>query len=162
MYCFNKRGTLSHLGIQVALIEDVLTMREQWHEQGLLTHDEIRTDCLLGGAVKNVSGLFIKAVEEGYETPQNYIDSLKEIESKKRFETERKKREEKDKEKREEAEAWRRANERLNNLPEAERQELWEATRIKILSSPEYKDATPQQLKIFRVCNEQLDSFGNY
>ena len=73
---------------------------------------------------------------------------LKEIESKKRFETERKKREEKDKEKREEAEAWGRANEQLNNLPEAEHQELWEVTRAKILSSPEYKDATPQQLKI--------------
>jgi hypothetical protein len=53
---------------------------------------------------------------------------LKEIESKKRFEAERKKSEEKAKKKREEAEAWERANERLNNLPEAERQELWEAT----------------------------------
>lgn len=103
---------------------------------------------LLGGAVKNVSGLFIKAVEEDYVAPQNYFDSLKEIESKKLFEAERKKREEKDKEKRKEAEVWERANERLNNLPEAERQELWEATRAKILSSPEYKDATPQQLKI--------------
>lgn len=40
------------------------------------------------------------------------------------------------------------ASERLNNLPEAERQELWEATRDKIISSPEYKDATPSQLKI--------------
>lgn len=37
---------------------------------------------LLGGAIKNVSGLFIKAVEESYETPQSYLDSLKEIESK--------------------------------------------------------------------------------
>jgi len=73
---------------------------------------------------------------------------LKEIESKKHFETKWKKREEKDKEKREEDKAWEQANEQLNNLPEAERQELWEAVRIKILSSPEYKDATPQQLKI--------------
>jgi hypothetical protein len=103
---------------------------------------------LLGGAIKNVSGLFIKAVEESYETPQSYLDSLKEIESKNRFEAERKKSEEKDKEKREEAEAWGRADKRLNNLPEAERQDLWEATRIKIISSSEYKDATPQQLKI--------------
>jgi hypothetical protein len=103
---------------------------------------------LLGGAVKNVSGLFIKAVEEGYEAPQNYLDSLKEIESKKRFEAERKKSEEKGKKKREEAKAWERANKRLNSLPEVERQELWEATRTKIISSPEYKDATPQQLKI--------------
>jgi hypothetical protein len=30
---------------------------------------------LLGGTIKNISGLFIKAVEEGYETPQNYLDS---------------------------------------------------------------------------------------
>jgi hypothetical protein len=102
----------------------------------------------LGGAVKNVSGLFIKAVEEGYEAPQNYLGSSKELESKKHFEAERKKNEEKDKEKREEAEAWERANERLNSLPKAEREELWEAIRTKILLSPEYKDATPQQLKI--------------
>jgi hypothetical protein len=74
--------------------------------------------------------------------------ALREIESKKRFEAERKRSEEKDKEKREEAKAWEQANERLNNLPEAERQELWEATRTKILSSPKYKDATPPQLKI--------------
>jgi hypothetical protein len=103
---------------------------------------------LLSGAIKNVSGLFIKAAEEGYETPQNYLDSLKEIESKNRFEAERKKSEEKDKEKREEAESWERASERLNNLPKAVRHQLWKATRTKIISSPEYKDATPQQLKI--------------
>ncbi len=103
---------------------------------------------LLGGAIKNVSGLFIKAVEENYETPQSYLDFLKEIESKKRIEAEQKKREEKDKEKRKETEVWERANERLNNLPEAERQELWEVSRAKILSSPEYKNSTPQQLKI--------------
>jgi hypothetical protein len=103
---------------------------------------------LLGGAIKNISGLFIKAVEEGYETPQTYLDSLKEIESKKRFEAERKKSEKRDKEKREEDKAWKRANERLNNLPEVEREELWDAIRTRILSSPEYKDATPQQLKI--------------
>jgi hypothetical protein len=109
---------------------------------------------LLGGAIKNVSGLFIKAVEEGYETPQNYLDSLKEIESKKRFDAERKKSEERNKIKREETEAWEQANERLNNLPETERQELWEATKVKILSSPEYKDATPQQLKILESVME--------
>lgn len=33
-------------------------------------------------------------------------------------------------------------------MTKTERQELWEATRAKIISSPEYKDATPQQLKI--------------
>jgi hypothetical protein len=103
---------------------------------------------LLGGAIKNVSGLFIKAIEEGYETPQTYLDSLKDAGSKKQSEAERKKNAEKDKAKREEEGLWKRANDRLNNLPEAERQKLWEATREKILSSPDYKDAAPQQLKI--------------
>jgi hypothetical protein len=103
---------------------------------------------LLGGTVKNLSGLFIRAVEEGYEAPQSYFDSLKEAESKKRFEAERKKNEEKDKAKREEEAIRGRASERLNNLPEAERQKLWEATRAELLSSPTYKDATPAQLKI--------------
>ena len=103
---------------------------------------------LLGGAIKNVSGLFIKAVEEGYEAPRSYLDSLKEIQSKKQFEAERKKNEEKDKARREEEEIWMRADARLNSLPEAERQELWKASRAKILASPDYKDATPQQLKI--------------
>lgn len=42
---FNERGALSHLGIQVASTEDVLAMREQWHERGLLTRDEMNTDC---------------------------------------------------------------------------------------------------------------------
>lgn len=103
---------------------------------------------LLGGKVKNLSGLFIKAVEEGYEPPPSYFDSLKEAEAKKRFEAERKKSEEKDKAKREEVAARERANERLNNLPESERQKLWATTKAEILSTPQYKDATPQQLKI--------------
>lgn len=44
-HSFNERGTLSHLGIQVASTEDVLAMREQWHERGLITRDEMQTDC---------------------------------------------------------------------------------------------------------------------
>ena len=44
-HSFGERGALSHLGIQVASTEDVLTMREQWHERGLLTRDEMQTDC---------------------------------------------------------------------------------------------------------------------
>jgi hypothetical protein len=103
---------------------------------------------LIGGMVKNLSGLFIAAVEEGYDTPQTYLDSLKETESKKRFEAEQKRNAEKDKARREDEGFWNRANDRLNNLPEAKRQKLWEATREKILSSSDYKDATPQQLKI--------------
>jgi catechol 2,3-dioxygenase-like lactoylglutathione lyase family enzyme len=42
---FNERGALSHLGIQVASTADVLAMRAQWHERGLLTRDEMQTDC---------------------------------------------------------------------------------------------------------------------
>ncbi len=42
---FNEAGALSHLGIQVASTEDVLAMREQWHRRGLITRDEMQTDC---------------------------------------------------------------------------------------------------------------------
>ncbi|MDQ2920939.1 MAG: VOC family protein [Acidobacteriota bacterium] len=42
---FNERGALSHLGIQVASTEDVLAMREKWAESGLVTRDEMRTNC---------------------------------------------------------------------------------------------------------------------
>ena len=103
---------------------------------------------LLGKPPNSVSGLFIAAVEKKFPPPQSYLNSLKDVESKKRFEAERKKNEEKDKTKRKGEELWNRANDRLNNLPEAERQKLWGATREKILSSPDYKDAAPQQLKI--------------
>jgi catechol 2,3-dioxygenase-like lactoylglutathione lyase family enzyme len=42
---FGERGALSHMGIQVASTEDVLAMREDWHERGLLTRDEMNTNC---------------------------------------------------------------------------------------------------------------------
>ncbi|MDQ3259049.1 MAG: VOC family protein [Acidobacteriota bacterium] len=42
---FNERGALSHLGIQVASTADVLLMRERWAEAGLITRDEMQTDC---------------------------------------------------------------------------------------------------------------------
>src|SRR5205085_10392238 len=42
---FTDRGALSHLGIQVASTADVLSMREQWTEAGLLTRDEMQTNC---------------------------------------------------------------------------------------------------------------------
>ena len=38
-------GALSHLGLQVASTDDVLAMRTQWHEAGLVTKDEMQTDC---------------------------------------------------------------------------------------------------------------------
>ena len=42
---FESAGVLSHLGIQVASTEDVLAMRELWHERGLITRDEMQTNC---------------------------------------------------------------------------------------------------------------------
>ena len=42
---FNERGALSHLGIQVSSTDDVLRMRENWLAAGLLTRDEMQTDC---------------------------------------------------------------------------------------------------------------------
>jgi catechol 2,3-dioxygenase-like lactoylglutathione lyase family enzyme len=44
-HAFNERGALSHLGIQVASTGDVLAIREQWAEAGLLTRDEMQTSC---------------------------------------------------------------------------------------------------------------------
>jgi len=38
-------GTLSHLGLQVATTEDVLATRRRWNEAGLLTSDEMQTNC---------------------------------------------------------------------------------------------------------------------
>jgi len=38
-------GALSHLGIQLASTEDVLAVREKWAAAGLLTRDEMQTDC---------------------------------------------------------------------------------------------------------------------
>ena len=42
---FEGRGALSHLGIQVASTEDVMAIRQNWRESGLMTRDEMRTDC---------------------------------------------------------------------------------------------------------------------
>jgi catechol 2,3-dioxygenase-like lactoylglutathione lyase family enzyme len=38
-------GALSHLGIQVRTTGDVLAYRQQWVERGLVTRDEMQTDC---------------------------------------------------------------------------------------------------------------------
>ena len=38
-------GALSHMGIQVGSTEDVLAMRQQWAEAGLITREEMKTDC---------------------------------------------------------------------------------------------------------------------
>src|SRR5687767_1789613 len=41
----NERGALSHLGIQVASTDDVLATRQRWSEVGLITRDEMQTNC---------------------------------------------------------------------------------------------------------------------
>jgi catechol 2,3-dioxygenase-like lactoylglutathione lyase family enzyme len=38
-------GALSHLGLQVGSTEDVLAVRTRWAEAGLVTRDEMKTDC---------------------------------------------------------------------------------------------------------------------
>jgi catechol 2,3-dioxygenase-like lactoylglutathione lyase family enzyme len=40
-----EHGGLSHLGIQVESTADVLAVREQWQQRGLLTRDEMQTEC---------------------------------------------------------------------------------------------------------------------
>ncbi len=42
---FNERGALSHLGIQVASTADVLAMRQKWEAAGLVTREEMQTNC---------------------------------------------------------------------------------------------------------------------
>jgi predicted lactoylglutathione lyase len=42
---FTGRGALSHLGIQVASTNDVLAMRDKWAASGLITRDEMQTNC---------------------------------------------------------------------------------------------------------------------
>ncbi|HKY28573.1 MAG TPA: ArsI/CadI family heavy metal resistance metalloenzyme [Pyrinomonadaceae bacterium] len=44
-HSFTERGALSHLGIQVASTEDVMTVRRKWENAGLLTRDELQTNC---------------------------------------------------------------------------------------------------------------------
>ena len=38
-------GALSHLGIQVGSTDDVFTARQRWIDAGLITRDEMQTDC---------------------------------------------------------------------------------------------------------------------
>jgi catechol 2,3-dioxygenase-like lactoylglutathione lyase family enzyme len=40
-----KGGSLSHLGLQVESTDEVLDMAKRWQENGLVTLDEMRTDC---------------------------------------------------------------------------------------------------------------------
>lgn len=42
---FAARGALSHLGIQLGSTEDVLAMRQKWADAGLVTREEMQTNC---------------------------------------------------------------------------------------------------------------------
>src|SRR5262245_23556431 len=42
---FHDAGALSHLGIQVSSTDDVLAIRREWMKAGLVTRDEMRTEC---------------------------------------------------------------------------------------------------------------------
>ena len=42
---FSERGALSHMGIQVGSTEDVLAKRQEWVDAGLVTRDEMQTNC---------------------------------------------------------------------------------------------------------------------
>lgn len=42
---FEKGGSLSHLGLQVESTDEVLEIGKRWKENGLLTLDEMQTDC---------------------------------------------------------------------------------------------------------------------
>ena len=42
---FKGAGALSHMGIQVTSTADVFKVRRQWEESGLVTRDEMQTDC---------------------------------------------------------------------------------------------------------------------
>ena len=42
---FGVAGALSHVGFQVSSTEEVLATRALWHERGLITRDEMQTNC---------------------------------------------------------------------------------------------------------------------
>jgi catechol 2,3-dioxygenase-like lactoylglutathione lyase family enzyme len=42
---FKDAGALSHMGIQVTSTMDVLNIRQKWADAGLVTRDEMQTDC---------------------------------------------------------------------------------------------------------------------
>jgi len=42
---FAGKGALSHMGIQVAATEDVVALRDQWAERGLVPREEMQTTC---------------------------------------------------------------------------------------------------------------------
>lgn len=41
----SEAGALSHMGFQVTSTDDVFAIRQRWAEAGLITRDEMKTDC---------------------------------------------------------------------------------------------------------------------
>lgn len=54
---FHDAGALSHMGIQVASTADVLAVRQRWADAGLITRDEMQTDCCYARQDKTCNGL---------------------------------------------------------------------------------------------------------
>jgi catechol 2,3-dioxygenase-like lactoylglutathione lyase family enzyme len=42
---FSDAGALSHMGIQLSSTADVLAVRQRWADAGLITRDEMQTNC---------------------------------------------------------------------------------------------------------------------
>ncbi|MCW5962140.1 MAG: VOC family protein [Pyrinomonadaceae bacterium] len=42
---FDRGGSLSHLGLQVETTQEVLSIGKRWQENGLITLDEMQTNC---------------------------------------------------------------------------------------------------------------------
>lgn len=42
---FERGGSLSHLGLQVESTEEVFEITKRWNESGLITLEEMKTDC---------------------------------------------------------------------------------------------------------------------
>ena len=42
---FSDSGALSHMGIQLSSTADVLAVRQRWADAGLITRDEMQTNC---------------------------------------------------------------------------------------------------------------------
>ena len=111
---------------------------------------------MVGTDIKKPAGFFIKAVEEDYEVPQSFVEQERAKKSRKLTEAEIAKAEKARKQEKEKTDAWFRAKERLQEMPEAERTNLWEGKRKEILSSEQYENADAGALKILELAIEGM------
>jgi hypothetical protein len=94
---------------------------------------------------KNAAGLFIKAVTESYEPPSSYSEKFKAADTKKQSDKRAEEAEQKRKIQAKESKERERATERLNNLAENERAEIWEIKRAAILNAPENQEPSKRK-----------------